>query len=61
MITDFRLIDTKHQCIENCWGQVIVVNLIALVRGLCLLTTRIIEYKEEPIRLRWNAFIKERA
>jgi hypothetical protein len=61
VIADLSLIDTKHQGIENSWRQIIVVYLIAFVRRLWLLTTRVIEDKEEPIGLGRNTLIKEGA
>jgi len=61
VIANLSLIDTKHQGIENSWRQIIVVYLIAFVRRLRLLTTRVIEDKEEPIGLGRDALIKEGA
>jgi hypothetical protein len=58
MVADLGLIDTKHQCVENCRRQIIIVNLIALVRRLDLWTI-IIEEEEESIGGSWNALIKE--
>lgn len=34
MTGDFGLIDTKHESVEDCWREIIVVDLLTLVRRL---------------------------
>jgi hypothetical protein len=36
VVADLGLIDTKHQSVKDRWREVIVVNLVALVRRLNL-------------------------
>jgi hypothetical protein len=47
MSTHLALVNTEHQGIEYRWRQVIVVNLVALVRWLHM----VVEHEKVPIRL----------
>jgi hypothetical protein len=55
MSTHLALVNTEHQGVENCRRQVIIVDLIALVRWLRLVA----EHEKVPIRLRGQALIEE--
>lgn len=48
MSTNLTLVNTEHQGVENRRREVIVVNLVALVRWLRL----VVEHEKVPIRLR---------
>jgi hypothetical protein len=55
MSTHLALVNTKHQGVEDRRREVIVVNLVALVRWLRL----VVEHEKVPIRLRGQALIEE--
>lgn len=55
MSTHLALVNTEHQGVENRRWQVIVVNLIALVRRLRL----VVEHEKVSIRLRGQTLIEE--
>jgi hypothetical protein len=46
VITDFGLIYPKHQSIEDSRREIVVVDLVALVRGL---RPVVVKKKQEPI------------
>ena len=57
MTGDFSLIYTEHQSIEDCRRQIVVVNLLAFMRGLGVIVV-VLEEEEKSVRLR-DSFIKE--
>ena len=55
MSAHLTLVYTEHQGVENSRREVIVVDLVALVRWLHL----VVEHEEVPIRLCRQALIEE--